>query len=169
MIDRRTICVGAAVSAFAARTDSAAAMPGSQLQRSGEARWTYVQAIPFAPPPRPQDLVEPKSFTQYLKEGTAKRFAEAGISVDNDAQTEIDQAIARSAEAAFREKRGKMEKGATLDALPIEVRRVVVLRNFNTFVDVLILVSWEEGKKLTRQVVNRVQGFLCPLYPICTG
>ncbi|MCK1741249.1 hypothetical protein IVA80_10310 [Bradyrhizobium sp. 139] len=169
MIDRRTLCVGATVSAFVARGDAAAAMPSGPPRQPIEAGWTYAQLVPPARQPRREDFADPKAFDQYLTENAYKRFGEASISIDSDARAEIQQAIGRSVEAAFRPQKGEIRKGETLDALPLEYRRVVVLRNFNTFVEVLIVVALKEGNRLIKETVNRVQGFLCPLYPICTG
>jgi hypothetical protein len=168
MIDRPVMCVGALAGAIAAPIDIARAMPSGPLRQSVGAQWTPAQLPPIHPPSH-ADLADPKGFGNYLTEDAYGRLQEAGISIADDARGELQQVIGRSVEAAFRSQAGEIRKGNTLDALPIEVRRVIVLRNFNTFVDVLIIVAWNEGKRLTKEVVNRVQGFLCPLYPICTG
>lgn len=169
MIDRRTIWAGLAASVLSARGDVAVAMPRGRLRPSGDA-WVHVQQLPPGIGPLPPEVSkDPKALDQYLKEGVYNRIAKAGVSIEDDARPEIDKAIERSAEAATRDKRGELGKGQNLDALPVEVRRVVVLRNLNTFVDVLLVVALNEGRKITRQIVNRVQGYLCPLYPICTG
>src|SRR5262249_52673265 len=167
MIDRRSLCVGAAVGAFAAHSEVAGAMPEGRLSHSDEAL-VFVQQPPPVRPPSREQLANPKAFEEYLAESAFQRLDQAGIAVD-DAKPSILEVIQRSAEAAFRPQKGEIRRGETLDALPIEVRRVIVVRNFNTFVDVLIVVGWNEGKRLTKEAVNRVRGFLCPLYPICTG
>jgi hypothetical protein len=155
--------------AFATQSGIAHALPIVRLRESAETPWVYAQALPPTMPVAPKDFEDPKAFGQYLSGNAYSRLAKAGIDVTEDAKPEIQQAVERSADAAFRPPRGEIRKGGTFDALPVEIRRVIVLRNFNTFVDVLILVGWEQGKKLTKEAVNRVQGFICPLYPICTG
>lgn len=168
MIDRRSLCIGTATCAFAARADVAVAMPSIELREAVDARWKYAQALPPAIPP-PKDYTDQKAFGQYLSESAYGRIAKAGVEVADDAKADIQQAVDRSADAAFRPQKGKIQKGETFDALQIDIRRVVILRNFNTFTDVLIAASREGSTKLTKEVVNRVQGFICPLYPICTG
>jgi hypothetical protein len=169
MFDRRTLCASVAASALTAPWDFAAAMPHGTPAEPIKSKYSYVQLVPPSRPPKPEDLSDPKAFGQFLTNNIYGRAEAAGIFIDGDAQPEIQQAVARSVEASFRPQKGEIRKGATYDALPIEIRRVVVLRNFNTFADVLIFVGLTEGKKLTKELVTRVQGFICPLYPICTG
>ncbi len=169
MIDRRTLCIGTAMGAVAARGDIAHALPSARLHESIDKQWTHAQAVPPPVPATDKDLADQKAFGQYLSNNAYSRFAKASVDVTDDAKPEIQQAIDKSAEAAFRPPKGEISKGGTFDALPIDVRRNVILRNFNTFVDVLIVVALNGGKKLTKEVANRVQGFICPLYPICSG
>jgi hypothetical protein len=169
MIDRRMLCMGTAIGAVAARGARAYAMPDARLDEALEARWSFAQALPPVLPANEKELADPKTFAQYLSNNAYSRIAKAGLDVTEDAKPEIQKAIDKSAEAAFRPQKGEIAKGGTFDALPTDVRRIVILRNFNTFTDVLIVVALNASKKLTKDLVNRVQGFICPLYPICTG
>jgi hypothetical protein len=170
MINRRTMSAGMAAGVLTAPWDFAGAMPIGSPAGHTASQWTYAQFLPPVRPPKPPDLADPKAFGQYLAQSADERLKAAGISSDDDAQNEIKVLAERAGEAAFRpQKEGEIKKGAGYDALPVEVRRTIVVRNFNTFVDVNIVVALKEGKKLTKEVINRVQGFLCPLYPVCTG
>lgn len=129
-----------------------------------------VQLAPPAPPPKPEDLRDQKSFESYLMQRFEFRTEKVGVAIDKkEALPEIQKFANQAAHAAFEEqRRGDIDKKRDYRVLPLQVRRVIIVRNFDTLTDLLTIAA-QESKKITRDIVQRVRDFLCPIYPFCTA
>lgn len=96
-----------------------------------------------------------------------RRTEFVGIKIESDADPEIVKFANQAALAAFEEQRsGQIGKEKDFRILPVEVRRVIVIRNYDNLTDVLIVAA-TEGKRITRAIVSNLRDFICPLYPFC--
>jgi hypothetical protein len=168
-ITRRSVCTGAAVSA-AFTTSSARpvlAVPASTSLSAAAERPILAQLAPAAPPPSQDDLRDQKTFENFLMQRIRRRAESADIKIDNDAAPEIDKFAGQAAAAAFEKQRpGQIDKQRDYRVLPDQIRRTIIMRNYDDLIDLLIFAS-REGGKITRTVVSNVRDFICPLYPFC--
>lgn len=58
------------------------------------------------------------------------------------------------------------ERAAVMKELPLPVRQQIVVRNYNSFLDVLAFEGTRAGV-LDFPVIQKVWYFFCPLYPFC--
>jgi hypothetical protein len=168
-ITRRSVCTGAAVSAAFATWSAwpAVAVPASTRLSPAPERPILAQLAPAGPPPSQDDLRDQKTFENFLMQRIRRRAESAGVKIDNDAAPEIDKFADLAAAAAFEKQRpGQIDKQRDYRVLPDQIRRPIIMRNYDELIDLLIFAS-KEGGRITRTVVANVRDFICPLYPFC--
>lgn len=168
-ITRRSVCAGAAVSAVltASNAKPAIAVPASTNISAPPAYRMLTQLAPADPPPSQDDLQDQKPFENFLLRRIHRRTESVGVKIDRDADPEIERFANQAALAAFEKQRpGQIGKERDFRVLPIEVRRGIIIRNYDNLTDVLIVAA-AEGRRITRTVVSNVRDFICPLYPFC--
>jgi hypothetical protein len=171
MIDRRSILAGVGFGAVLAASSEHAAAGFRDPFASHlplDPAWLKTQlAIPGGPPPTPADFSEPRAFAAYLVNRLLTRTRAVNITVENDARPPINELAGRGANAAFQSPQGELRQHGNFQALPVEIRRVIVLRNFDTFTDIAIFAATQRDRRLSAEIIGFVRGFLCPWYPFC--
>jgi hypothetical protein len=175
-VTRRLICSSVtAIAAAVATTQRGFAIPGSSSIANIDSLWllAQLQAPPppkFAPPPTPEDLSEPKRFEAYLHTRFKIRTDQSGVFLDGDAMPSFQEIVSAAAKAAFEDqRRGAINKSRDYLVLPLAIRRPIIVRNFDTLTDVLVIAAFNEGKKITRAIINSARDFVCPMFPFCTA
>lgn len=164
-ITRRSVCAGVTVSA--ALTTLAIAVPASTQSGEVPAHRLLAQLAPAAPPPSQDDLRDQKAFEYFLVQRIRRRTESVGVMIESDANPEIEKFASQAAAAAFEKERpGRIGKEKDYRVLPTQVRRVIIIRNYDDLTDILIAAA-AEGRRITQAVVSNVRDFICPLYPFC--
>jgi hypothetical protein len=130
-----------------------------------------IRAIPAqASPPRLPDFTDGRAFQDFLRNRFELRVRTAEVAVDPNARNSIDELINSATEAAMTtDREGPIDRSRNYAAIPRQTRQLIIIRNFDTIIDLLLVAALREGRRVTNEIVNNVKGFVCPLYPFCTA